>query len=230
MWVSHKIFVIQVAEIIKDNKGQIIAEQLEEGLIDQIEYDVIWAEGQVWRNIWELIHKKWSIISRYLTQYFNCPFTIPEQLFQEIIAIRFNGGFDGYSQSHYQQNYKEIWKFSTLRQKRYQGFGCLEELEIKKLDSLTKKYLIRNPWLESVLEILPEIIKETDDSVLKTHLEVHHYWANAIDKLISKGCSDPRNQKLFNTTWIDGCEYQGIKYKTVGGEIRDARGPNKRTN
>ena len=223
-WVTHKDCVIRIAHFFLSNSGEEkLREELEAGLINNMERDLIWAEGKLWRNLWDLISVRWDAIAEGLALYYNCSFTEPEQLFKEIIGIDLKNQFDKFLQSRCVINSKEVKKLHVLKRKSRKGFGKLKDSEKKYLQSHKDSRTIKNPWCENLMELLSYLAHLNDDPILIAHAQIHNKWVDTIDKLYAKACSDPNNQEIYNSTWIDGKSYQGIVFKTARGNLKKAR-------
>ncbi len=136
-----------------------LLKDLENGLINEYDYDCIWLESESIKVFFYLLGNYYQEIKEILLK--NCdeyPFESMIDLFCKTIKERFNQLFSLYLKEKHVVNQNKLRQIALASMKDYQG--KLTEEELKELERLSKKHTVSSPWETRVIEAVETLYKQ----------------------------------------------------------------------
>ena len=205
-WVRHKDWMIYIAQIFCGHWDNPVALDKEAGLLSQIEHDLIWSYAKLYLNLWELISLKWKPLSIAIKRAWGCPFSSPQELFQEVVSTEINEEFRRCFERHYIMSCKEYKKFLSVERQAFRG-GFLTQPEQEERERLRSKYVGQNVWWNRILDIFEDVSARKVDPIVEAHLKTNNAYIDAICQFRQRAiCSG----QLKSATWRNGSWLSGV--------------------
>lgn len=214
LFLDYKDWVIRFSRVFSEKWDNPLAEDLENGYINQIEHDLIRLKAKLYQNLWDLIYIKWKSIELSLSRDPNWSFESPIHFFQEFMEIDFRGELDRFWKSRYEVNTKDFKRLSTLQRKRLKG-SSLTRFEEDEWQRYEGTLLNENIWWGRLSEILEDAVIRKVDPTVEFYVKTIDATVDAICKLYQKAACD-QISGFRSVTWLDGREHIGIWHKSMG--------------
>lgn len=204
-----KDFAVRIAKCFfvgKVNKP--LERDLEEGLIDEFERDLILLHGEFYENIWKIISNKWKKLKSLMAKTFSDFYFDSElQLMEAIVHEHLTEPFINFTTAGYKEysphRHKTMWNLQLKSNRK--GLTDKEEEKLKKItrERANNKGEI-NKWTARFLECC-KILAEKDNYI-ETHLSIYKSITNGICAYNQKMHCNPSLSKHRNPShaWVSG--------------------------
>lgn len=191
IWVAYKDSCVELAKCFLFTKGKEddpFLESLSKKEINRSEYEYEWLKGELYKNLWHLIHHNSELIIKSLQKNWDYYFVSDIDLMCEIVRGVIEGEFSRYLLNIYQYNASEIDDINKLKRKMHRNE--LSVVEKEKLWNLIDKHTAKAIWFDRVITIA-NALADHGINEIKTNLDIHSKIIDAMARFNIKRVRNP---------------------------------------
>ena len=165
-----------------------LKEALETGLLSPWDYEYLWLQGLMYRNLWMLIDLNYPLIKRNLEINWDYPFNNSQELFEELVREDLEGEFGLCYRSRYE--YKPSHIRRILKLKRLSHREGLTSEQNEKFWRLVDKHRPPCVWDERLTIVCDGLIERQASPLLETLWKNRGNFIDGLAKLkLQRECS-----------------------------------------